>query len=186
MTDEELLSAARAVFQREGHAGSTRAIAKAAGVSQAVLFQRFGSKEQLFFAAMIPEAPDIDGVLGAPSEDARRYLEEVVGRLLRHFRALMPAVLQLSAHPAFDVAHLDEAHRHLLAERLHRGLADRLRTLRHRGEVADAPCDAMATTIIAVVHSLVVHEVLVGSPATESRASAMVDILWRGIRPERG
>jgi AcrR family transcriptional regulator len=71
--DEEVLAAAREVFRRGGHAASTRDVARAAGVSQAVLYQRFGSKEELFFRAMAPEPLDIAALLGPyPPADARR------------------------------------------------------------------------------------------------------------------
>ena len=52
--DDDLLAKARAIFVREGTHVTSRALAKEIGVSTAVLFQRFGSKVELFFAAMTP------------------------------------------------------------------------------------------------------------------------------------
>ena len=45
--DDELLRRAREVFRQSGHTASTREVARAAGISQAVLYQRFGSKNNL-------------------------------------------------------------------------------------------------------------------------------------------
>ena len=52
ISDEELLAVARKLFRTHGHAVSTRQIAEGAGISEAILYQRFGNKEHLFFAAM--------------------------------------------------------------------------------------------------------------------------------------
>ena len=65
ITDDEVLAAARRVFQRDGHAASTRDVAQEAGVSQAVLYQRFKTKEELFFAAMTPAVIDPQAIVGA-------------------------------------------------------------------------------------------------------------------------
>ncbi len=52
ITDEALLDAARQVFLEQGLHASTEAVAARAGVSQGVVFKRFGSKEDLFHKAM--------------------------------------------------------------------------------------------------------------------------------------
>lgn len=52
IADADLLEAARAVFVQKGMGASTRAIARRAGVSEGVLFQRYATKQELFFAAM--------------------------------------------------------------------------------------------------------------------------------------
>ena len=53
VTDEEILAVARSLFLKEGAKASTRTLAKIAGISEAVVFQRFSTKENLFFAAMV-------------------------------------------------------------------------------------------------------------------------------------
>ena len=52
ITDEQLLEAAREEFLAHGIRATSAAIARRAGVSQGILFHRFGSKEALFAAAM--------------------------------------------------------------------------------------------------------------------------------------
>jgi AcrR family transcriptional regulator len=52
-TREDILAAARAAFAEDGFAGGTvRAIARRAGVDPALVIQFFGSKDELFAAAM--------------------------------------------------------------------------------------------------------------------------------------
>src|SRR5215467_12399695 len=83
ITDDEVLRVARNIFREQGHTATTREIAQAAGISEPVLYQRFGSKDELFFTAMRPRGPDLEQLLGPkdPPEDALTYLHAVVVRL---------------------------------------------------------------------------------------------------------
>src|SRR5947209_12910711 len=106
ITDEEVLRIARNLFLEQGHTATTREIAEAAGISEAVLYQRFGSKDELFFAAMHPRGPDIDDLLGPanPPDDARAYLHQVVVRTGKYFAEIIPLALRVITHPSFDPA----------------------------------------------------------------------------------
>ncbi|MCW5313735.1 TetR family transcriptional regulator [Nostoc sp. KVJ3] len=58
ITNQQILEAARQVFLQQGFGASTLEIAQQAGISEASIFKRFSTKEELFFAAMgIPEKP---------------------------------------------------------------------------------------------------------------------------------
>jgi AcrR family transcriptional regulator len=58
VSDEEILRVARGCLIERGPSVSTAAIARMVGVSQAVLFQRFGTKEHMIRAALAsPAAP---------------------------------------------------------------------------------------------------------------------------------
>ena len=91
IADADLLKAARDVFVEQGFAAPTRAIARRAGVSEGVLFQRYHTKAELFFAAMIPPA----GKLRPTS------LRRLGMQLLDYFRSAVPVLLPLMSHPAF-------------------------------------------------------------------------------------
>ena len=97
ISDEEVLRIARDLFRARGHTATTRDIAEAAGISEAILYQRFGSKDQLFFAAMRPTGPDVEMLLGPeePAEDALQYLREVVVRVAEHFAQIIPVALRV-------------------------------------------------------------------------------------------
>src|SRR5436190_15233272 len=102
--DEQLLAKARDIFIRDGLGVGSRQIAQEIGISSSVLFQRFGSKEELFFAAMTPPAPDLAGLLTRenPADPAETRMERIATGLLDYFRQLGPVLASLSAHPAFD------------------------------------------------------------------------------------
>jgi AcrR family transcriptional regulator len=72
INDELLLKTARDVFLRRGLRATTAEIAEEAGVSQGILFKRFGSKQALFRAAM--------NVDGDPAQPLPINLDERVGR----------------------------------------------------------------------------------------------------------
>src|SRR5262245_42690384 len=97
ISDEEVLRLARDVFRERGHTATTREIAQVAGISEAVLYQRFGSKDDLFFAAMVPQAPDVEQLLGPadPPDDAHAYLRAVVVRLGEYFAGVIPLAMRV-------------------------------------------------------------------------------------------
>jgi len=91
IADADLLKVAREVFIEQGFAAPTRAIARRAGVSEGVLFQRYHTKADLFFAAMVPPAGKT-----RPTSLRRLGLD-----LLDYFRSAVPVFLPLMSHPAF-------------------------------------------------------------------------------------
>ncbi|WP_285689388.1 TetR family transcriptional regulator [Actinoplanes sp. NBRC 103695] len=79
---QAILVAARAIFGEQGYAGTTiRAVAGRAGVTHGLVMRQFGSKEQLFLAA-VPGHRDLDRVVagdadGLPGRVARAYVERM-------------------------------------------------------------------------------------------------------------
>src|SRR2546423_12135728 len=96
ISDDTVLQIARDIFREHGHTATTREVAQAAGISEAVLYQRFGSKDALFFAAMHARGPDIAELLGPedPPDDAHEYLRAVIGRLGGYFAGVIPLALR--------------------------------------------------------------------------------------------
>lgn len=104
--DEQLLQYAREVFLKNGGFGSTKEIARRAGVSEATLFQRYPTKAELFLAAMIPQDVDIDDIIRSFANDAdpRQVLTEIGHRILGYFRTLIPVIMHLITHPLISMA----------------------------------------------------------------------------------
>jgi AcrR family transcriptional regulator len=105
ITDDEILAVARSLFLKEGAKASTRTLAKRAGISEAVIFQRFGTKEYLFFTAMVPPSAQLDAIFSIhPGEkQVIANLESVSIRIVVYFREVMPVFLSLVSHPSFDM-----------------------------------------------------------------------------------
>lgn len=101
--NKELLEKVRGIVVRDGINVSSHKIAKEIGISNAVLFQRFGSKENLLFAAMSPPAPDLDLLLGRDScgDSDGVFLERITWGLFEYFRSLVPILVPLAITPSF-------------------------------------------------------------------------------------
>jgi AcrR family transcriptional regulator len=186
ISDDQVLGIARRLFRAHGHDATTRQIAKAAGISEAVLYQRFGSKDDLFFAAMHPRAPDVEELLGPldPPDDAWSYLRDVVVRMSKFFAGVIPLALRLMAHPSFDPGSLARAQPSGAAV-LREGLTKRLSSLARRKRIATPAVPATARLLVSLAHDWALGGVL--SPGTQPHRDRelkeMVDVLWRGIRP---
>jgi AcrR family transcriptional regulator len=187
--DEEILHHAREVFREGGHAASTRDIARAAGISQAVLYQRFGSKEDLFCRAMTPEPPDLESLLGPyPPRNARADLKRIGERVAEYLGALMPTLLHVLAHPDLGRSRLAKWHAELPFHALVSALAERFQRLRDDGLLGNVDPSASARVFLATVHSAAILEITAhGGPhrGHKGQVDALVDVLWIGFAPIR-
>jgi AcrR family transcriptional regulator len=183
ISDDEVLRVARDFFRAQGHTATTRAIAQAAGISEAVLYQRFGSKNQLFFAAMHALGPDIEELLGPkePAGDAHAYLTATVARLGNYFADVLPLALRVITHPSFDPATL--AHFRGPAA-LQEGLAERLSSLARRKKVAPTATGPAARLLVSLAHDWALIGVLAHAshPHRDRQLKEMVDVVWEGLR----
>lgn len=101
ISDQVLLDGCRATFVREGLTVSTRRLAQSVGVSEGLLFQRFGTKDALFLACMQLPPPALDEALeGARRRASLQAALVVLGAAaLDYLRAQMPILLLVLAHP---------------------------------------------------------------------------------------
>jgi len=84
ISEDALLDAAAAVLLRDGSGATTAAIAQQAGVSEALLFYRFKSKEGLIAAVIVREmrpSPRLNELIRHPGD---RPVSEVLQELCRH------------------------------------------------------------------------------------------------------
>jgi AcrR family transcriptional regulator len=185
ISDDDVLRVARELFRTRGHTTTTREIAEAAGVSEAVLYQRFGSKDELFFAAMHPRGPDVEELLGPadPPDDAHAYLRAVAVRLGKYFAEVIPLALRVMTHPSFDPATLARAQPEgpgLLRE----GLAERLASLARRRRIVTPSAAVAARLLVGLAHDWGLGAVFApgSSPHRDRQLKEMVDVVWEGLR----
>jgi AcrR family transcriptional regulator len=189
VTDEALLEAARAAFVVHGFGASTRAIARAAGVSEALLFQRHGTKVDLFFAAMVP--PPF--VPPAPAQGARS-LEQDLGTLalevLAYFREVMPILVQLVTHPDFQVEELARRAGSSPLGGLHEVVLARLQAWRRTGGVKASPraVRAAAFGLVASLHSVALLERMGvhGGAVPDRVITELCSVLAAGLAAKKG
>jgi AcrR family transcriptional regulator len=185
ISDEQVLRVARDIFRAHGHTATTRAIARAAGISEAVLYQRFGSKDELFFAAMHATGPDVEQLLGPPDppDDAHAYLHTVVVRLGEYFAEIIPLALHVMTHPSFDRASLARMRPGGPAA-LQEGLAERLASLARRRRLAAGSAAVTARLLVSIAHDWALGTALAhGAPSRGVRElKELVDVVWDGLR----
>jgi AcrR family transcriptional regulator len=185
ISDDDILAVARKLFRAHGHAVSTRQVAESAGISEGVLYQRFGNKDDLFFAAMAPTAPDIEAVLGPeePTVAAREYLGQVVVRMAEYFGEVLPIAMRLITHPSFDRSSLGRAW--TTAARLHEGLARRLGAFEKDRQLRRGVAEVTTQLLVSLAHDWALGKVM--SPRTAAKRTseleAMIDVVWKGAAP---
>ncbi|MEN9577390.1 MAG: hypothetical protein RJA70_399 [Pseudomonadota bacterium] len=185
IADTELLVIARQIFSEQGHAASTRDIAHASGISQAALYQRFGSKDELFFRAMVPEVPDLESFIGpyAPNDPFEDLLA-IAERLAGYLRTFMPILLKVLAFPDVGVERLQAWHDRLPFKPIADALTERFQSLQKDGFIADGNPHASAVTLMSLVHSLAFFEMLTAShdrPSRQLDLRALLRVLWEGL-----
>jgi len=98
ITNQQILEAARQVFLQQGFGASTLEIAQQAGISEASIFKRFSTKEELFFAAMgIPEKPlwvnELESLSG--KGNLKENLINICFQIMEFYRDVLPRLMML-------------------------------------------------------------------------------------------
>lgn len=185
ITDEAILSIAREAFRERGHTATTREIAEKAGISEAILYQRFSNKEELFFASMRPTNPDLDELLGpeSPGEDAANYLVQVVLRIGKYLSEIIPLALHVMTHPAFDPGRFSKANP-MASAIIREGLTIRLRSLAAGKKLKLKSVDTTARLLVSLAHDWALGNALTQSSPSrrENELKEMVQIVWQGLR----
>lgn len=190
VTDEQIIEGARECFLAMGPAVSTTVIAKRVGLSQAALFKRFGTKDDLMLAALSPR-PDtalLSRIAEGPTDDVS--VQDALGILIRdmsgHIRKMMPCVAALRASgvpPQRILAQYEEPPP--LA--VHRAVVQWLEQARHRGRIREVDPAAMAFALMGALHvrSFLSHVLRTDFGAVDSYLDDLVELFWRGLRLER-
>lgn len=187
--DKRLLAIAREIFVRDGAFGSTKEIARRAGVSEAAVFKRFPTKAELFLAAMAPPVIDVDALVQKAEAlgDARRSVVFVAEQTLEFFRQSLPVILPLIRNPLIGA---DAVHRHFgrgQAARLTEAITRHLRNEARKGRLDNIDPFAAAALIVTSMHSIAQFEVMGfhDGAVPVSGVRALVNTLWNGLRPRK-
>jgi AcrR family transcriptional regulator len=187
ISDEDLLARAREVFVERGFAGSTREIARRAGTSEALLFQRHETKAGLFFAAMSLPSINLQALFDARFDSARDQLASVTAAMIDYFRDSMPLLLPLLAPPVFEFEEFSRRHPDSPLGALRRGLVTFFAREREAGRIGPADPDAAALLVFALAQSVAFFE-RTGTPEARLPDVALeraIEALWHGLSPER-
>ena len=185
--DEQLLRHAREEFLKNGAFGSTKEIARKAGVSEATLYQRYPTKAALFLAAMVPQQVDIHAIIHSFTKetDPRPVLTEIGLRILAYFRTLIPVVMHLITNPSISMADVNAHFKGKPVVELSEALAAHMKEANSRGTVkVDNPM-AAASLFVSAIHSLAVFELMEihGGKSMDHVVKQFVEALWSGIAP---
>ena len=159
VSDAQIIEAARACFLEHGASVSTTVIAEQLGVSQAALFKRFGTKEELLVAALRPGPEQLEALLawidaGPAAGPIRPQLVDLVQRLRDRFAEFLPAmaVLRAAGLQRPETCGGEEPRRELPPVRLQRALTAWLTRAQATGTVTIADPGAMAYAFLGAVH----------------------------------
>lgn len=183
--EETLLAAARSVFLELGNAGTTKEIAKRAGISEAAIFSRYPTKTALFVAALMSAHVDADTLIATEIEDPRDALVETGHRLLRHFRTVIPMGLRLMENSAVTMDELGNHFGNARVETVADRLADFLRQKDADGVMTVKNPLAAAHLLIAAIHSVPLYELMKfhGTDNLDHSIEFFVDALCAGLPP---
>ena len=188
ISDEAILDGARECFLEHGPGVSTVAIAQRLGVSQGVLFQRFGTKNELMLAALAPlERPRWTAQLerGPDQRALPEQLREIADAATDFFEEIVPKVAVLRGagiepRSAFRDSDLPAP---VVAQRR---LATWLRLALSQRRVRPCDPDAVALMFLGAlqIRPFLAHVARDIGPEREIYLDHLVENLWRMIAPD--
>lgn len=193
VSDADILDAARRGFLAHGPALSTARIAEELGVSQAALFKRFGTKDDLLVRALAPppRPPWIDRLADGPDDrPIPDQLRTITMELLGYFREMTPCLSILRA-AGLDVKavmrRLYEVPPPILGQQ---AVAGWFRRAAAAGRIRTVDPDALAFMLLGSIQSrfFIQHVAGIQFPVADPEVYVgdIVDVLWRGTAPEEG
>ena len=185
VTDEAILSAARSLFLEVGVRASTKKIAKSAGISEAVIFQRFRTKEELFFAAMVPPEAQLAKIFRVrPGENqVPENLEFISLQIVDYFREVMPTFIALLGHPASDVQTFLQRHTMPRAQIGNR-LTEYLTAETELGRIRKGQAEIVVAVLLSYLHHIAMSETIGANQGSgEGSITNAIEALWHGLEP---
>jgi AcrR family transcriptional regulator len=185
ISNEVLLERARAVFVERGFAGATKEIARRCGVSEGLLFQRYATKADLFFAAMALPSVDLRALFEAPAGSGRDHLASITAAMVDYFRDSMPVLLPLLSHPGFQFEAFARRHPDSPLNELRRGLVAFFSRERAARRIGSVDPGAAALLVFALAESVAFFERMGAHDGRmpDEVLERSIEALWRGFAP---
>jgi len=187
-TDAELLETARRCFLEHGPSVSTDLIAQELGVSQAALFKRFRTKQELMVRSLIPmNVPWVAEIEGGP--DARPVLEqlhELANKIDGFLIQQMPCIAVLSASGTRPAKVLNWEKEGWPGMRPHRAMVGWFSQLVAEGRIVAPSPVALATAFSSSLQVPHFMKHALGAAAPElgdDYRERVVEMFWRAIEP---
>jgi AcrR family transcriptional regulator len=187
ISDEQILEAAEAAFLKVGFGASTSEIAKAAGISEASIFKRFATKENLFLKALglpdpTPWLPFLKSAVG--QGDLKENLKILGLKIIDFFQENLPKIMMVMAKgiplppmirsrfapPVYNLKVLT----HFFEQEIALGRMQ-----------ADNPQTAALMFMGCFMNYVFIKQMDNALPEPKAYVESMVETFWKSIQPER-
>ncbi len=190
ISDEAILQTARDVFLELGPGASTAVIAARMGISQASLFKRYGTKEELLIAALHPAPGRWQERLGdgPDARPIREQIHELALEVTAFMQEIIPRVTMLRA-AGIDVEQLVRSghrrppplkHFELLVAWFDKAIG--------QGRVRRGNAEIYAITLLGSINATAFFEHLAGHPLVASDSehfvADFVEMFWCSLEPD--
>jgi len=161
---QQIVEAAVDLFSRKGFRGTTtREIAEAAGISEAMIFKHFATKHDLYFAIIEAKSETEELLAGAAravsAEDDAAVFRSVALKLLEQTEK-DPSLMRLLLFSALEGHELSDIFFESRVKRLHEFLSSYIRTRIEEGRFQSVDALVAARGFIGMtVHYLLIHEI---------------------------
>jgi AcrR family transcriptional regulator len=184
--DEQILDAARKLFVSNGLSTTAKEVARAIGISEGVIFQRFGTKAGLISAAMAVRHDDFGAVIAqaARHADPARAFEEVALAVFAVLRRQAPVVCAMPRRPA---AARHEAGPSDLFLRCRQAVEDYLHWAHEAGRLEVEAAESAAFMLTGALMQAALFESWAGPTphVSEQAVRRMARTLYRGVGAAR-
>lgn len=188
---QRIVEAAVDLFSRKGFRGTTtREIAEAAGISEAMIFKHFATKRELY-SAIIEVKSETEELLASAAEAAQGKKNDAgvfraVGLKMMEQTERDPSLMRLLLFSALEGHELSEIFFESRVRRLHEFLSSYIRKRIEDGRFRSVDALVVARGFIGmIVHYLLIHEVFgVKRPprtSPEEVVEVFVSIFLKGI-----
>ncbi len=189
VSDEEILAAARECFLENGPSVSTAVIAERIGVSQAALFKRFGSKQEIMAASLLPARLPEWIALAEQGPDQRPIPEQLVelARSISSFLEEMSPRLAVLKAAGCDLSAMLGRFEQPPPIRGRAALTAWFAKAQSDGRIGTSDPRAVAMMFLGSLQGRVFMSHVLGfadALAIERYVAELVGTLWRGLAPK--